>query len=44
LKIFKQKRGIMTSFGDFFKGVIAGLIVGGILAYLIVKEIIPLPW
>ena len=44
MKVLKQKRGIMTSYGDFFKGVIAGVIVGAILTYLITKGNISLPW
>ncbi len=44
LSILKGKRGMMTSWEDFFKGLLFGIITGAVLLYLIIKGIIPLPF
>lgn len=38
-----NKKGFMISPGDFFKGLILGLIVGAAVVYLGSKGIIPIP-
>jgi hypothetical protein len=42
--MFNNKKGFIMSPGDFFKGLIVGIIVGGAIVYLGVKNIIPIPF
>ena len=40
--MFKNKKGFMVSPGDFFKGLIVGIIVGGVIVYLGTTGVIPI--
>jgi len=42
--MFKSKKGFIMSPGDFIKGLIIGIIVGGAVVYLGLKGIIPIPF
>lgn len=37
-----NKKGFITSYADWFKGLIGGFILGALLMYLIAKGIIPI--
>ncbi len=37
------KRGYIISYADWFKGFIIGLVVGGVVAYLLINGILNIP-
>lgn len=42
--MLNNKKGFMVSPGDFFKGLIVGIIVGGAIVYLGTTGVIPIPF
>ena len=37
-----QKKGYILSYMDFFRGIAIGLLIGGVLVYLVMSGIIPI--
>jgi hypothetical protein len=44
LSMFRSKKGFIMSPGDFIKGLIIGIIIGGVVIYLGSKGVIPIPF
>jgi len=42
--MFKDKKAFLISPGDFFKGILVGIIIGAAVVYLGTKGIIPIPF
>ena len=42
--MLNNKKGLMVSPGDFFKGLIVGIIVGGAIVYLGTTGVIQIPF
>lgn len=42
--MFNGKKGFVTMWEDFFKGILIGFIIGAVVIFLGAKNIIPIPF